>query len=173
MGRAVFDCKISGYNLGISDEDAYVRLPRFFEVIVLFRGKAFACVIDLKNVYRQWTTTRASYYDFAYFNGGWVWIDTSLVFGVKSGVRTYQIISTVLLTAIAKSNHSLFIINGNTWIIVYIDDLIMTALDFKHCGCQIKAVCNTLDRFNIPHDGFSATPLERFVYLGIEYHLRL
>ena len=173
VGRAVFDCKISGYNLGIPDEDAYVRLPRFFEVIALLRGKAFACVIDLKNAYRQWATTRASYCDFAYFIGGWVWIDTSLVFGVRSGVRTFQIISTALLNAIAKGNYSLFIINGNTWIIVYIDDLIMAALDFVHCRRQIRAVCDTLDKFNIPHDGVDSVPLERFVYLGIEYDLKL
>ena len=53
VGRAVFDIKKSGYNLGIPDEDAYVRLPQFNDVVNLLRHKKYACILDLRNAYRQ------------------------------------------------------------------------------------------------------------------------
>ena len=104
VGRAVFDLKILGYNLGIPDEDAFVKLPRFADVVALLRGKAYACVINLKNAYRQWATTRASYADFAYFKGSFVWIDTSLVFGIRNGCSVYQTMSTASVLAIVTGH---------------------------------------------------------------------
>ena len=67
VGRAVFDLRRSGYNAGIPDADAFVQLPQFPEIVNLLRNNTFANVIDLKNVYRQWTITPDSYTDFAYF----------------------------------------------------------------------------------------------------------
>ena len=53
VGRKVFDCKITGYNAGIPDEEGYTKLPQFLEVITLLKKKKWASVIDLKNAYRQ------------------------------------------------------------------------------------------------------------------------
>ena len=92
-GRAVYDLKITGYNLNVPDVDAYVELPKFLFVISTLRDKKYAAVLDLSNVFRQWQVTMNSYADFAYYFGGYVWIDTSLVFGIKSGVRDCQIIT--------------------------------------------------------------------------------
>ena len=72
--------KITGYNYVISDEDDTVKLPQFLNIINFLRGCAWASILDLANVFRQWQITMNSYCDFAYFVGGYVWVDTSLVF---------------------------------------------------------------------------------------------
>ena len=53
VGRAVFDLKRSGYNLGIKDSEAFVLLPKFHEVVNLLRHNSYACIFDLKNADRQ------------------------------------------------------------------------------------------------------------------------
>ena len=82
-----------------------------------------------------------------------MWIDTSLVFEVKSGVQSYQTISTALVLAIVTGHSEIFVIGGRTCILVYVDDLIMAGLTYDGCEKQIEAVRSTLNLFNIPHDG--------------------
>ena len=53
VGWAVFDLKKSGYNAEIPDDDAFVILPSFNEIINLLRNKSYACILDLFNVYRK------------------------------------------------------------------------------------------------------------------------
>ena len=51
VGYAVFDLKKSGYNADIPDDDAFVILSIFNDIINLLRNKSYACILDLYNVW--------------------------------------------------------------------------------------------------------------------------
>ena len=153
VGRAVFDLKITGYNAVISDEDAAVKLPQFLDIIDLLRHRNWACVLDLSNAFRQWQITINSYCDFAYFIGGYIWVDTSLVFGIRTGVENCQSITVALQAGFKGRRPDLFFIDNRVCLKVYIDDQILTHNTHNGNLEQLVYVTKMLDTFNIPHDG--------------------
>ena len=158
VGRAVFDLKITNYNSVISDNHASVKLPQFFDIIELLRNRSWASVLDLFNVFRQWQVTMNSYCDFVYYVGGFIWVDTSLVFGIRTGVANCQSITKALQKSFLGHRPDLFYVNNRLCLKVYIDDQILVHDSKTGNLQQLNYVCDMLDRFRIPHDGHASEP---------------
>ena len=140
-------------------------LPKFHVVVNLLRHNSYACILNLKNVYRQWAITINSYCDFAYHIADTVWVDTSLVFGIKSAVNSFQHLSTSIIGAIAKTNIKLSHKNRNQLIIIYIDDILMTATTHSQALTQLNTVRFVFDRFVFSHDGCNTVLTSNLIYL--------
>lgn len=80
-------------------------------------------------------------------------VDTSLIFGVKSGVQDCQIITTSIMNAFIKHRPDLFVLNGRVCLVVYIDDQLL-AHNTKIGNIQQKQyMISHYDSWRIPHDG--------------------
>ena len=162
-GRACADLKTSGHNDFIHDHLAHVVLPQPVEIVRFLTGKRSLAVIDYVSAFLSWGTNKSQWGRYAFSFKEFMFIYTSLVFGLKTGSRRFCEISQALLEAFRFHFPDVF--TGKHGCKVYVDDNLFASEQADGAAVMTRVSTKIFDKFGIKYT-IEVTPGPKGRFIG-------